>query len=176
MSVETLKKKKQQVADLKIKIEKAKVLVLSDYRTFNVQEITELRKSLYKDQSELRVFKNTILEKALKECGIESFAEHLHGPTAVLFGYGDPVLPLKSLVEFFKDIEKGAVKAGVVEGSVVDNKQLTVIAKLPTREVLLAKVVGSLQAPISGFVRVLQGPINKLVYALSAIKDAKGNN
>lgn len=174
MSVEILNKKKQKVAELKEKIDKAKVMVLSDYRSFTVAEMTELRKKLYKDQSELRVFKNTILERALKDAGIDTFGEHLHGPTAVLFGYEDPVLPLKSLVEFIKDIEKGEVRAGVVEGSVVDNAQLAVIAKLPNKEVLLAKLVGSMQSPISGFVNVLQGSIRKLVYALEAVKKQKG--
>lgn len=173
MNEKTLENKKKVVEELKEKIESASVLVLSDYRSVSVKEITKLRKTLYAEESEYKIYKNTMLQKAMEAAGFKELSEYLEGPTAVLFGYKDPVAPLKALVDFVKEVEKGEIKAGIIEKSFVDSKRILEVAKLPPKEVLLAKVVGGFQSPIYGFVNVLQGTIRKFVYALNAIVEKK---
>lgn len=174
MSAQAVENKKKVVKELKEKIDSATVLVVSDYRKVTVKEITELRKKLRLDDAEYKVVKNTLFQRAVEDAGFKDLKEHMSGPVAVLFGYKEPVAPLKSLVEFVKDAEKGEIKVGIVEKTLVDSKAIAEIAKLPPREVLLSKVVGGFQAPIYGLVNVLQGTIRKLVYALNAVKDKKG--
>jgi large subunit ribosomal protein L10 len=172
-NVKVIEKKKKVVDELKQKIEAAKVLIISDYRGVTVKQITELRGKLYSQESEFKIIKNTLLRRALEKAGLEKLNEHLKGPIGVLLGYKDPVEPLKSLVDFMDEVEKGEVKGGVVEKAIVDQKSITDMAKLPPREVLLARVAGGLNAPIYGLVNVLQGNIRKLVYALNAIREKK---
>ncbi|MDD5382961.1 MAG: 50S ribosomal protein L10 [Candidatus Margulisbacteria bacterium] len=173
-NAKTLEKKQQTVANLKEKIDSAKVIVLSDFRKVTVKEITSLRKKLRADGSEYKIIKNTLLKKALEAAGFAGLDEHLQGPTGVLLGYKDPVAPLKLLVEFFEEIEKGEIRTGVIEKLIIDKKGVTSVAKLPPREVLIGKVVSGFKAPIYGLVNVMQGPIRKLAYALNAIKQSKG--
>ncbi len=173
MATKAIQEKAKVVDNLKEKLDSASVVILSDYRRVTVKEITGLRKKLHAHGAELRIVKNTLLERAVDKAGFAELKEHIAGPTAVLLGYEEPVVSLKALVEFVKEIEKGEVKAGLLDKAFVDSKQIAEIAKLPPKEVLLAKVVGGLQAPIYGFVNVLQGTIRKLVYALSAVKDKK---
>ncbi|NQT29736.1 MAG: 50S ribosomal protein L10 [Candidatus Saganbacteria bacterium] len=172
-NTKVIEKKKRVVDQLKEKIESASVLIVSNYRGITVKEITSLRRKLYAQDSEYKIIKNTLLKKALEASGLSELTEHLSGPTGLLLGYKDPVAPLKSLVEFIDEIEKGEVKIGVVEKTVVDNKSIADLAELPSREVLLAKIVGGLSSPLYGLVNVLQGNIRNLVYALSAVKDKK---
>lgn len=167
-------KKKAVVDDLKQKIDSAKVMIISDYRGIPVKEMTGLRSKLYAEKSEFKVVKNTLLKRALDAAGYEQLNEHLSGPIGVLLGYEDPVGPLKILVQFVDEIEKGEIRAGVVEKSVIDPKGIIQMSKLPSREELIAKVVGGFQSPIYGLVNCLQGNIRKLVYALKAIQDKKG--
>ncbi len=174
MVAKAVEKKKKAVEGLKEKIDSASVMVLSDYRGIRVKEITELRKKLRGEESELKIVKNTLLQRAVVAAGFEGLKEHLQGPIALLLGYKDPVAPLKALVDFIKENERGEIKAGVFEKEIIDTKQIAELAKLPPREVLLSKVVGGFQAPIYGLVNVLQGTIRKLVYALNAVKEKKG--
>lgn len=174
MSEKAIALKQQEVNELQEKIGRAKVLVVADYLGYSVKQITDLRKKLFANGSEFRVVKNTLIERAVKGCGYEALTGHLKGSTALLLGFGDAVMPLKVLVKFIKDNEKGAVRAGVVEKSIFSGQELGEIAKLPAKDVLIARAIGGLQAPLSGLVNVLQGPIRKLVYALDAIRKQKG--
>jgi large subunit ribosomal protein L10 len=169
-----LKKKQAVVTKLKEKIDQANVILLSDYRKVTVKEITDLRKKLRKEDSEYKIIKNTLLRRALESAGFTGLAEHLQGPTGVLFGYKDPVAPIKVLVEFIEEVEKGELRVGIIEKTLVDKKGLAGVAKLPPREVLIAQVVGGFKSPLYGLVNVMSGPLKKLVYALNAIKDKKG--
>ena len=173
-NAKVIDRKKKVVDQLKEKIETSSVMVISDYRGVTVKQITELRSKLYQHESEFKVIKNTLMNRALAAAGHEALNEHLAGPVGILFGYKDPVEPLKALVEFIEDNEKGEIKAGIVEKTVIDKKGIESMSKLPGREVLIAKVVGGFQAPIAGLVNVLQGNLRNLVYALNAIKDKKG--
>ena len=171
MSAKAIAEKSKVVESLKENISRSKLVVLTDYLGFSVKEMTDLRRKLRAENSEVRVIKNTLVQRAVKESGLGELAGHLKGPTAVILGYKDTVTPLKVLVKFIKDAEKGTIRIGVVDNKVFSQGDLTAISKLPSREVLLAKVVGSLQSPITGLVNVLQGPIRKLVYTLNAVKD-----
>lgn len=173
-NTKVVEKKKQVVENLKEKIDSANVLLISDYRGVSVKQITDLRKKLHSEDSEYKIIKNTLLRRALEASGFEQLTEHLEGPIGLLLGYKDPLGPLKALVDFIDEVEKGEIKAGVIEKTVVDKEGIGEMAKLPPKEVLLAKVVGGFQAPIYGLVNCLQGNIRKLVYALSAIREKKG--
>jgi large subunit ribosomal protein L10 len=173
MSEKAIAVKKKVVDELKEKLAKSNLLVLSDYKGFSVKDLTQLRRRFRPADSELKVLKNTLVKRAVNDAGYQGLDQHLEGSTVVLLGYGDPVAPLKVLVDHLKEIEKGEIRAGVVDGAVFGQKELQAIAKLPSREVLIAKVVGGMKSPLYGLVNALNGPLRKLVYALNAIKEKK---
>ncbi|MFA5113575.1 MAG: 50S ribosomal protein L10 [Candidatus Margulisiibacteriota bacterium] len=174
MSEKAIAVKKKVVDELKEKISRATVMVVSDYHGYSVKQITELRKKLRPEGSELRIIKNTLIERAVDESGLGQIKEHLKGSTALLLGYKDAVAPLKVLVKFIKDNEKGSIRAGLVDKTLFNDKELNEMSKLPSREVLIGKVVGGFKSPLYGLANVLSGPIRKLVYAIDAIKKQKG--
>jgi large subunit ribosomal protein L10 len=173
-NTKVIEQKQQLVDQIKEKIDSAKVIVVSDYRGIPVKDITGLRRKLLGDKSEFKIVKNTLLRRALEAAGFTQLNDHLNGPTGVLFGYGDPVAPVKTLVKFIAEVEKGEIKAGLVEKVAVDPKEITALSKLPPREALIAKVVGGFKSPLYGLVNVLNGNLRNLVYALNAIKEKKG--
>ena len=125
--------------------------------------------------SHTKVFKNTLISRAIKDKAYDGIDPLLTGSTAILFGYEDQVTPTKVLSEFIKENEKPGIKGGLLDGKVIDTKTITMLAKLPSREVLLGRVVGTMKAPITNFVLDCKGILNKFVYALSAIRDKKTN-
>jgi len=166
--------KAEAIQSIKEKLEKAQAVVLTDYRGLNVAQVTELRKRLREAGVEYKVLKNTLTKIAAKEVGIdEAVDSYLEGPTAVAFTYGDPVAVAKILADYAKDNDKLEIKAGILENKVIDAAGVQALAKLPSREVLIAQVLAGMQAPISGFVNVLQGTIRNLVYALDAVRQQK---
>jgi large subunit ribosomal protein L10 len=173
MSERAIAAKSKVVAELKEKIGRANVMVLTDYLGFSVKEMTELRRKLRKENSELSVVKNTLIERAVTESGLPELKDHLKGPTIVMLGYVDAVLPLKVLVKHLKEGEKGSIRIGVVDKKVFSADDLGAISKLPSREILLGKVASGLKSPIYGLVNVLNGPLRKLVYALEAVRKSK---
>ena len=166
-----LEEKKQIVQEIKEKVEKSQGIVLVDYRGLTVEEVTELRRNCRKAGVDYKVYKNTLMRFAFKELGLEEFNEYLKGPNAIAFGYDDPVQPAKITSEFAKEHEALEIKAGIVEGTIVGVEEIKELADLPSREVLIAQVLGGFNAPITGLVNVLQGTIRNLVYALNAIKE-----
>ncbi|WKY43806.1 50S ribosomal protein L10 [Eubacteriaceae bacterium ES2] len=160
----------QEIAD---KFRNAQTAVLVDYRGLNVEEVTELRKKAREAGIDYKVYKNSMMRFAAKETGLEGLLDVMVGPTAVAFCETDPVAPAKLLSEFAKDHKALEIKAGMVDGKVLDVKGVEDLAELPPREVLVAKVLGGLNAPISGFVNVLNGNIRGLVVALNAIAEQK---
>jgi large subunit ribosomal protein L10 len=165
--------KQAAVAELKQKLGAIKGAVLADYRGLNVADATKLRRTLREAGIEFRVVKNTMTRIAAQEIGIEGLDAHLEGPTAIAFGYQDPVGPAKVLSEFAKGNKNLVIKAGILSGKVVDADGVRVLADLPPREVLIAKMLGSMQAPITGLVNVLHGNIRNLVYTLEAVRKQK---
>lgn len=173
MRKKTLKVKSQNVNEIKEKIEKAESLVLVDYRGLNVEQLTELRSKYREAGVEYKVYKNTMMRFAFKDSGFEDFNEYLTGPNAVAFGYEDPIQAAKITAEFSKTNDKLEIKAGIVDGKIIGVNAIKNLASLPPREVLIAKALGGLNAPIQGFANVLSGTIKGLAVALNAIVEQK---
>ncbi|MGI6697868.1 MAG: 50S ribosomal protein L10 [Clostridiales bacterium] len=165
--------KEQVVNEIKEKFQRAEAVVLVDYRGLNVAEVTELRKRFREAGADYKVYKNTLMTRALTELGIEGLNPYLTGPNAIALGYDDPVVPAKIISEFAKDHDKLEIKAGMISGKVIGAEGIKSLASLPSKEVLVAQVLGGLNAPITGLVNVLQGNIRNLVYALNAIAEKK---
>jgi len=170
---QTLQVKTQNVDEIKEKINKAQSMILVDYRGLNVEQITELRSQYRKAGVDYKVYKNSMMRFAFKDSGLEGFNEFLKGPSAIAFGYDDPVAAAKVTSEFAKTNEKLEIKAGIVDGKIIDVQEVKDLAALPSREVLIAQVLGGFNAPIQGFANVLQGTVRGLVVALNAIAKKK---
>jgi len=160
------------VATLTDKVGKAKVMVLADYRGLKHKQLEELRRNLKKTNGEFMIAKNRLILRALGERA-DSIREPLNNETAVLFAYQDEVAPLKEMLKFFKAAGVGKPKAGLMGAVVMNESDIAKLATLPSREVLLGKLVGQLNAPIQGLHYALQWNMNKLVWALNAIKGKK---
>lgn len=171
MKEQTLQAKSQNVEEIKEKISKAQSVVVVDYRGLNVEQLTELRSRYRKAGVEYKVYKNTMMRFAFKDSGLEEFNEFLKGPSAIAFGYDDPVQAAKITSDFAKENNKLEIKAGIVDGKVIDVNGVKDLADLPPREVLIAQVLGGFNAPIQGFANVLQGTIRSLAIVLNAIAE-----
>ena len=159
------------VKSLAEKFKAMKGLILTEYHGLTVEEISELRSKLRQLGSEYTVVKNTLSEIALKEAGIEGIeaGANFSGPTALVIENGDIVSSAKAVFDFAKTHTKLKVRAGFLDGKFVDAAVVEQLSALPLREVLLAKMLGSMNAPITGFVNVLVANIRCLVTVLSAI-------
>lgn len=144
------------VEEIKGYVGNTKSAVLVDYRGLTVAEDTELRKKLRAAGVVYKVYKNTMLNFAFKGTDFEALSKDLEGPTAVAFGLEDATAPARILSELSKTMPKLEIKSGVVEGTYYDEKGMQVIATIPSREVLISKLLGSLQSPITNFARVLK--------------------
>lgn len=166
-------KKEQIVAEIKQKLADSSSAILIDYRGLTVEEVTQLRSEFRKNDVDYKVYKNTLTELAAKELGMDDLTPFLKGPTAIAFGVKDPVAPAKILTESMKKLKKMQFKVGVVDGRIIDVNGIKALAELPSREELIAKMLGSMNAPISGLVNVLGGTMRSLLYALNAVKETK---
>lgn len=162
-----------KVAELKDLLTGSKGVVLVDYCGLTVAEDTELRSKMREAGVKYMVAKNTFIRIAAQEAGIEGLDAYLEHNTAVAFSAEDPVAPAKILNDFSKDHKALEIKAGILDGKVIGLDEVKAVAELPSREELLAKLVGSMQAPISGLVNVLQGTIRNFVYTLEAVRQKK---
>ena len=154
--------KEAKVAEIKEKLEKAQAVVLAKYQGLTVEEDTLLRKNLREAGIEYKVYKNTLVTLAVKELGIEGFDEYLEGPVSIAFGYDDVTAPARILNDFAKDHKALELKAGIVDGELYDAAKIQQLATIPSKEVLIAKLLGSIKSPILSFARVI-----------SAIADSK---
>ncbi len=169
--------KQEQVSKMHDSLKRAKAVFLADFRGMNVDKATTLRNELRAAQVEYKVFKNTLLDLASKDTDVACISPYLAGPTAVAISYDDPVSAAKVLSKFAKD-PQGVfhLKAGVLSGKLLDVKQIQALADLPSREVLIAKMLGSMQAPATNFVGVLAALPGSLVRVLDAIRAQKEGN
>ena len=167
--------KKQVVSDIAEKLRNAKSLVIVDYRGMTVAQVTDLRSQFRAAGVEYVVLKNTLVRRALHELNIEGLDNVLEGPSAFAFGISDPVAPAKVIMDYIakSKSENLKVKAGLVDGAVIDIQGIKALSELPPKEVLIAKLMGSLNAPISGFVGVLSATLRSLVYAIEAVRKQK---
>lgn len=162
--------KEAVVTEIQEKLSRAQTVVVADYRGLNVEEVTELRKELREAGVDFRVAKNTLTRLAVKNAKLEGMDPYLEGPTALAFGYDDPVTPAKILSTFAKSHKNLELKAGILEGKVIDVNTLKELADLPSREALLGQVAGLLQAPMRNLVYVLSAPIREMAYVLEAVR------
>ncbi len=165
--------KEEMLQELKAKMESSQLVILAEYKGLNVEAMTKLRRKLRGVGSEIKVAKNTITKLAAREAGMDELNPYLEGPVALTFGFDDPVAPAKALSEFAKEYKALSIKAGILEGRVVDPQAIKALADLPSREVLLAKVLGGMQTPMYGFAGALQGLLRNLVYVLDAVREKK---
>ena len=162
----TRAEKEEMVAVIKEKLARAQSVVLADYRGITVKEFTGLRALTREADVELVVVKNTLAKIAAEQTGVEGAGEYLTGPTVWAFSMGDPAAGPKILKEFARTHPMMVVKGGIMENKAFGPAMANALADLPSREALLGQVAGMLQTPIVSLVRVLQGPIHKLGYAL----------
>ena len=169
--------KQEQVELMHEKLKRAKAVFLADFRGMNVEKATTLRNELRAAAVDYSVFKNSLLERASNETDFECLKPYLAGPTAVAISYDDPVSAAKVLSKFAK-IPQGAfvLKAGVLSGQLLNVSQIQALADLPSREVLIAKMLGSMQAPATNFVGVLAAIPGSFVRVLDAIRAQKAGN
>lgn len=163
-SENSIKQKEKEVEELAEKIKKAKVVLLTDYKGINVADVTELRAKLRNVNTEYKVIKNNITRRALQACGIEGLDEHLEGTTALIIGYEDYLEPSKIIYEYTKNNDFYKIKVGIIEGKVSSAEEIITLAKLPSRETLIAQLAGA-----------LLGNISKLAVALDQVAKQKEN-
>lgn len=162
MASENRKLKEEKVADIKEKMGKTQAIVVVKYQGLTVEEDTELRKSLREAGVEYRVYKNSLVKRAINELGYEGMAQYFEGPMAVAMSYDDPTAPARIINDFAKTHKALELVSGYIQGEVFDSNKIKELASVPSKDVLIAKLLGSFKAPLS-----------KFTYLLSAIKDKK---
>ena len=155
------------------KVPSAQSMVFVDYTGLTVEEATKIRKLAGASEAEYLVIKKTLLIKALDQNGITVDSKSLTGNVAVMMGFSDPVSPAKIANDFAKQSEHLKILGGVMDHTFMGRDQVMALAVLPSKEQMLGQLVGTLQAPISGFVRVLAGNLRGLVTVLKAVADQK---
>jgi large subunit ribosomal protein L10 len=165
--------KEQLVTELAERLASAKATFLADYRGLTVDQVNDLRGKLRATGVEYRVVKNTLLKLAIKDTSSACIEPMLSGPTAIAIADADPVAPAKVLSDYAKANDKFELKGGSLEGTLLSLADIKALSDLPSREVLLAKMLGSINAPVSNFVGVLAAVPRSLVQVLAAIQDQK---
>ncbi|MGM0470773.1 MAG: 50S ribosomal protein L10 [Bacillota bacterium] len=167
------REKELVVEELTDKFNKAKSAVLTDYCGLDVAEMTELRAQLREADVDYKVVKNTLARLAAKNAEREEVDEYLTGPTAIAFSEEDPVAPARVLADFAEEHEALEIKAGILEGSLIDQEQITSLADIPSRKELIAQTLSKMKAPVNGLVNALNDPLRSLAAVLNAIKEDK---
>lgn len=169
----TREAKEVMLKEITEELKKAELVVVTDYRGLNVKAINDLRGRLRSEKCLYRVTKNTMNRLACREAGYDPLEELFEGPTAIAYSSDDPVAAAKVFKEFAKENEALIIKGGMLSGQVLDADGIKALGEIPPREVLLAKVVGGFQAPISGLVGALHGNLRNLVYTVDAVRQQK---
>lgn len=165
---------KQEKVDLiKSQIEKAKVAIVTDYTGLSVSEITDLRRRLQKENGDYTVAKNTLTKLAIKDTEFEALSEFMVGSSAIAFGFEDQVSPAKILAKFAKETKKTEIKGAVLDGKVLNIEEVKELAKLPSKEELYAKILGSINSPASGITNCVAGVMRSLTIAMDGVRKQK---
>lgn len=168
--------KEKIVSEMTDKFSRAKSIFLADFSGIDVNTINALRKKFHDEKVEYRIVKNTLAEISFKNAGIDGMTTHLNGVNSYAISYDDPTLPMRVVDNFRNNLEeKFIVKAAYFEGEVIGPDKITGIAKLPSREQLLAKLVGVLQAPLGKTVGTLQASVTKFLMVLKSLEAKKDN-
>ena len=158
---------------MKAKFEKAQVAVVTEYKGYTVEEITNLRRNLQKEGGDYTVTKNTLAKIAIKGTEFEALADLCKGPVAIAFGFEDQVSPAKIVSKFIKDSKKGEILGAVLDGKVLSVEETKALANLPSKEELYAKMLGSINSPASGIVGSINAVMASLTRAVAAVRDQK---
>ena len=165
--------KVEQVSEIKERFLKAEGTYLIDFSGMDIEMTEELRDLFRKSELEYKVVKNTLTKRALDEASFEIDQEYLKLPTGLVFSYQDPFAPARIISKFYKKHEKPAVKGSIIDGAVYDAKETLGFSSYPTKDELLAKMLGSFNAPIANFVGLLGATVRNLLYALNSLKEQK---
>lgn len=165
--------KAEHIEQIKDHFSKASLVLVTDYKGLSVNSFNELRLKLRVKNSEIKVVKNRLTIRALKGSPFESLSEHLKGTTAVTTTQGDPTRPAKVLVDFAKENEQMKFKIGTMEGKILSFREVEALAKLPSREELIAKIMSSMLAPARNLVSAMAQIPRQLVNVLAAVRDQK---
>ena len=161
--------KTKAVSEIEKQAKEATGLIVTSFKALKTVEFNEMRLKLRALKGEYRVVKNSLTRIALKNAGMSELADMLEGPTAIVVERGDAIAATKAVFEFAKTHENLKIKGGIFEGKVISAASLKALASLPSREVLLAHLLGTLQAPMVNLVSVLQAPMRDLVGVLDQI-------
>lgn len=174
MSNTIREKKEQVVSEIRELIDNSKSVIVVNYQGINVETDTELRKIMRENNIQYKVLKNTMVELAMKDKNAEDFVQYLDGPNAFAFG-ADETSAAKVIKKFIADKKKMEIKGGFVDGTVYNASQVIALADMPSKEELIAKLLGSLKSPVSNLVYVLHAlsPTTKFTYMVKALADKK---
>jgi large subunit ribosomal protein L10 len=164
-------KKEAVVAEITDALGRSVLTILTDYRGLSVPQLQTLRANLRESHADMKVAKNTLTKIAAHAQDISGLDENLVGPTALVFAWKDPAQPAKVLRDFARTSGILSIKAGVMDGEILSAEQIGAIADLPSRDELIARVVGGISAPLYGLVNVMSGPARSLAYVLQARRD-----
>jgi large subunit ribosomal protein L10 len=167
--------KEQLVAELTAQVKECDALFLTNYKGLTFPQLTEVRKVVKSQGSDFKVVKNTLLKIALNNNGIDSMDSYLVEPTSCAIVKGDVAAVAKSMKKYAKQFDKFEIKAGYLEGNVLTANDVNILADLPSRDELLAKLLGSINAPVVNFVSLLANIPRSLLNVLNAVKDKKEN-
>jgi large subunit ribosomal protein L10 len=165
--------KKDKIESIKEKLQQAQVAIVTEYRGFSVEEITNLRRKLQKEEGDYTVTKNTLAKIAVKGTEYEILTDVLKGPIALAFGYKDQISPAKVLAGFIKETKKGEIIAAALDGKLLSAEEAKALANLPSKEEIYAKMLGCINSPASGIANSMNAVLTQLVRTLDAVKDAK---
>lgn len=163
MSKEIIEAKQQIVSEIAEQLKASQSTVIVEYRGLTVAEMTELRRALRAENVGFKIYKNTLVQRAAEQEGMNELVENLEGPNAVAFGHDDAVAPARILAGFAKDHEALVIKAGYVEGKYLPHEEIMAVAKLPNREGMYSMLLACMKEPVAKVARVIQ-----------AVADAKG--
>lgn len=165
--------KSEKIETIKAKAQKAQVAIITEYKGYSVEEITALRRSIQQNGGDYMVTKNTLAKIAFKGTDFEVLIDSLTGPIAIAFGFEDQVSPAKAVAKFIKDTKKGAILGGALDGKLLSVKEAEALAKMPSKEELIAKLLGSVNSPASGIANSINAVMSQLTRTMAAVRDSK---
>ena len=171
----TKEQKEKEIAVLKEKLTRAKHLIIADLSGINVTDVSVLRRKLKEGNSEIRVSKNTLLKIAVKDTDLQELQEHFEGPTSVIYGYDNPSVPARIIYESIKQTEKPKFKSYFYDGAQYGFDFLKRIAQLPSRDVVIAILIGTVESPITQFVSLLEAATREFIGTVEALAESKNS-
>ena len=165
--------KQDKVSQIKENIDKASVAIVTEYKGYSVEEITNLRRALQKEDGDYMVTKNTLAKLAVKDTPYEVLTETFKGPIAIAFGFGDQVAPAKVLSKFIKDAKKGEIVAAALDGKLLSAEEAKALATIPSKEEIYSKMLGCVNSPATGIVGSINAVMASLTRAVAAVRDQK---